>query len=355
MKRATFSPPRRSSPWESALHTLRALFFLLSPLGCAASNAGLPLDYRVGPYQEYATEYTFQRPRGAARSGGPSDPRSPVVVVLHGGFWDDGGTDEVALGLRQRHIVAVVPTYRGEKRRLDGKRSQGAVEFCAGEIEDVVVLLRALRSRPDIDPDRIALLGFSHGGCVALRVAAIDPRLAAVVAFSAPIEAAYTDRFLREHPFGMLGFAGWLRGEVESFVGATPDQAPEAWRLRSPLYVADSLRQPLVLVQGTDDALVPAQETCMLRDALHTHGRPIAEGYFEPNGAPDRTPVPVCSLLPRLAESSREQGPAVQIWYFEGEGHVFSKDAQNAALNRAADFLVRELHPSWASASGPAR
>jgi dipeptidyl aminopeptidase/acylaminoacyl peptidase len=222
-------------------------------------------------------------------------------------------------------------------------------------VEDVLALLRALRSRPDIDPDRIALLGFSHGGCIALRVAAIDPRLAAVVAFSAPVEAAYTDRFLREHPLGMLGIAGWLRGQVESFVGATPEQAPEAWRARSPLYTADSLRQPLVLVQGTDDSLLPVQETCMLRDALHANGRPIAEGYFKPNGAPDRTPAPVCAPLPRLAESRRKEGPPVQIWYFEGEGHVFSRDAQNASLTRAADFLVRELHPPWRDATGPAR
>jgi len=327
-----------------------------SLVGCAAANAGLPLDYRVGAYREYATLYTPAVPERAAdataaRGRGGETPvaprRLPAVVVLHGGFWgDDAATDDVALALRARHVLAVVPSYRGEERRLDGRVGDGAVEFCAGEVDDALAVVQALRARPDVDPERIAVLGFSHGGCIALRAAALDPRLAAVVEFAGPVDAAYTMRFLEEHPMGMFGFAGWLRGRVESYVGSTPESAPGAWKARSPLYAAASLRPPLVVVHGTEDAIVPVRETCMLRDALAAAGRPVEEGYFEKNGTPDPSPAPVCPPPPRAGREGAAGAP-VRIWYFEGEGHVFSAEAMNAAVGRAADFLVRVLRPPW--------
>ena len=59
----------------------------------------------------------------------------------------------------------------------------------AGYVQNVVDLRRAvdlLAARPDVDPRRIALVGFSHGGVLAGIVAGIDHRLAAVVVMSGP-------------------------------------------------------------------------------------------------------------------------------------------------------------------------
>ncbi len=325
------------------LQGLAGLAGTLLVTGCATARAGLPLDYRVGVYEERATLY---QPAPRVRANAPASARWPVVVVLHGGFWGDGkDTEDIALRLGERGVLAVVPTYRGESRRLDGQASEGAVEFCKGEVDDVRALLRDLEKRADVDPTRIALLGFSHGGCVALRTAAREPGLAAVVTFDAPTDAGYTARFLGAHPFGMFAFAWWLRNEVLTFVGADPEDAPAAWKARSPLYETDTMRAPLVLVHGTDDVLVPVVETCALRDALRVRGHPVEERYFGKDGVPDPSPTPACAPAPP-ASGSATPASAVQVWYFEGEGHLFSQEAQQGALARVFDFLTSTLSPA---------
>jgi hypothetical protein len=52
--------------------------------------------------------------------------------------------------------------------------------------DDAAAAVRFLRARPEIAPDRIALIGHSEGALVALLVAARDPKLAAVVLMAGP-------------------------------------------------------------------------------------------------------------------------------------------------------------------------
>ncbi len=320
-----------------------ASWVLLALMGGCASGPGVPMAYRVGKNREFATLY----PPVSSSQG---RVRGPAVVLLHGGFFgDDGPTRAMARELSARGVLAVVPSYRGEKRGLDGARSQGRIDFCGGEVEDTLVLLHRLRERPDVDPERIGLLGASHGGCIALRTAESDPRVKGVVTFSAPTEAAFTYQHLLDHPLGMLGFAGWLGGRLQAWVGGNPQALPRQWAARSPLY-GPLPRMPLLLIHGTSDCIVPVDETCWMSDALRRQGRQVTERYFD-HGGRDVPPYPVCGrqggppgIAGVVAAPQEAGGGAVEVHYYAEHDHVFGKKAWAQAKHRALDYLVVELY-----------
>jgi X-Pro dipeptidyl-peptidase (S15 family) len=98
------------------------------------------------------------RPTGGAT-------KHPVVVLNHGGFSGlkgdaDGG---LCVTLARKGYVAIEASYRGE----DG--SQGNVEACLGEVDDVLAMLTVALVQPYADSAHVGMLGSSHGGCVTLR------------------------------------------------------------------------------------------------------------------------------------------------------------------------------------------
>ncbi|HEY3352709.1 MAG TPA: alpha/beta fold hydrolase, partial [Polyangia bacterium] len=119
-------------------------------------------------------------------------------VLLFEGPGQSGAVNERGLRFRPDYEVPV----------------RAAIDFVAG--------------RPDVDPERIALLGFNWGGHFALRVAAHDQRLRAVIA-DAPIISLF------EHMVGMNPtevrqvlalpadqLPAMLRAQVERVVAASP-------------------------------------------------------------------------------------------------------------------------------------
>ncbi|HET8647505.1 MAG TPA: prolyl oligopeptidase family serine peptidase, partial [Vicinamibacteria bacterium] len=91
--------------------------------------------------------------------------RRPVLVVNHGGFEGLGGEWNGGLckTIAQAGYVVIESSYRGE----DG--SEGRVEFCLGEVDDVLAMLDVALQQPYADRRRVVMWGGSHGGCVTTR------------------------------------------------------------------------------------------------------------------------------------------------------------------------------------------
>jgi acetyl esterase/lipase len=152
-------------------------------------------------------------------------------------------------------------------------------------VADVKCLLGRLREQGDrfgIDPGRVFLLGRSAGGEIALVAAysAGDPRLppscavedapvSAVTALYAPTDLAWG----HAHPIR----PDVVRGPeaIELYLGGTPEQAPDAYRLASPLTWADHPLPPTLLVHGTDDRLVSVEHSRRLARGLRAAGQPV--------------------------------------------------------------------------------
>lgn len=73
--------------------------------------------------------------------------------------------------------------------RAHGESEGAWVTYGFLERKDLTAALNLVSQRPDVDPKRIGALGFSRGGTVVLEVAAVDPRIRAVVVESTAVSA----------------------------------------------------------------------------------------------------------------------------------------------------------------------
>lgn len=105
--------------------------------------------------------------------------RRPASLVLHG-FGSNkasGGSRAVAKLFAEFGYAALRFDFRGCG---DSAGVRGRV-ICLEQVEDTKNALSFLATRPEIDPDRIGLIGASFGAAVAVYTAGVDPRVAACI------------------------------------------------------------------------------------------------------------------------------------------------------------------------------
>lgn len=341
--------PARGKSAAGRLPSLQSRRGLLALLALAASGCfnwnqvptGVEqhaLDLRVAGLTQL---YTVLMPRPGAA---PGPLRRAGVVLLHSGFsGDESESAKLARQLAQRGMVVILPSYRGEHRKVDGKRSEGKIEFCRGEVDDAQAALHWLRAQPFVDGQRLAALGSSHGGCIALRLGAREPELRALVTFSAPVAAAPLIEHLESHPAQTFLYNGILAGQLRSYIKATPQEHPEVYTERSPLVATNALKMSLLIFHGTKDHIVPREQACWLYQALISGGRQVQESWISPQGTVYR---PATSGCPQAAAATAPTAPLpapTKFVFLEGQGHFYARRPKETARAMALDFLQEEL------------
>jgi pimeloyl-ACP methyl ester carboxylesterase len=135
-------------------------------------------------------------PEGVARG-----ERRPAFLVLHG----FGSNKESGNVLRPAEILGSLGyvTLAFDMRGCGASEGEKARVICLEQVEDTSSALTFLATHPNVDPDRIGVIGTSFGGAVAVYSGGVDPRIAAVISNG-----------------------GWGDGE-RKFRGQHP--TPEAW------------------------------------------------------------------------------------------------------------------------------
>jgi alpha/beta superfamily hydrolase len=118
----------------------------------------------------------------------------PAAVVCHphpmmGGAMGNTVVVAVCRALAERGWVALRFNFRG------AGHSAGSFDEGRGEMDDVAGAVDFLCARPEVDTDRLALVGYSFGAGVGLRHAVRDPRLRWLVGI-ALVQEHYADPFL---------------------------------------------------------------------------------------------------------------------------------------------------------------
>jgi dienelactone hydrolase len=292
--------------------------------------------------------YTVLSPQQSATQ---SQRRRPAMILLHSGFsGDERSTADLARTLAQHGLTVILPAYRGEVRKLDGKRSEGTIEFCEGEVDDAQAAFDWLSQQPAIDPLRIGVMGASHGGCIALRLGVRDPQLRVVVALSAPVAAAQLLRHLQAQPTRTFFYNGILASQLQSYLQGAPEQYPEAYAERSPLFTAGQLPMPLLIVHGTKDSIVPVEQACWLVQVLRDSGRTIHESRITPQGLRQEVqssqcpPMPVQPVPPRREpQPVRNISARTELVLLQQQNHFYDAQIAAAARKVAIQFLLEEL------------
>ncbi len=147
--------------------------------------------------------------------------------------------------------------------------------------DDVRAAVAWLRSRPDIDPEHIALLGHSEGGMIAPMVAATDPRLAGVVLLAGPSKGGreiidFQLRYAVDHDSAI---APVKRDSAFAASKAAFDTTAARQRWMQFFFAHDPLATirrvttvPVLILQGATDQQVTADQAEVLGAALREAG-----------------------------------------------------------------------------------
>lgn len=176
---------------------------------------------------------------------------SAGALVLHG--WGGSAADmipvaEVLVGMGL-HVLAL-------DARSHGRSDAAAVASMPSFAEDARTALIWMRTTPQVDPSRIALLGHSVGAGACLFVAAEDPDVAAVVSLASMADprAFMAERMTHRLPGPLTALA--LR-YIEHAIG-------HRYTEFAPVHTVKRVRRPMLLLHGEQDATVPVSDAYQL-------------------------------------------------------------------------------------------
>jgi acetyl esterase/lipase len=188
----------------------------------------------------------------------------PAIVVIHGGTWSDGDRQEFAAFnayLASRDYVVAAIDYRlAPQWRFPAARD---------DVLSAVAFLKVYASELRIDATRLALIGRSSGGQLALLAAytAQEPAIKGVVSIYGPSDL----RSQYENPAAAR--VRDTRGAIEAYLGGAPGTASDdAYYAASPVNFVNSSSPPTLLVHGERDPIVPASQTSALEQRLRQAG-----------------------------------------------------------------------------------
>jgi pimeloyl-ACP methyl ester carboxylesterase len=251
------------------------LEFVLIPVTFGVIGANVPreaLDAATPADQGLEFEnVTFRTADGVRLSGWyiPSG-NGAVVIALHGASSTRSDVLSHAVVLAERGFGALLFDARGHGR----SEGTGMALGWYGDL-DVRAAVTFVERRPDVDPDRIAVLGESMGGEEALGAAAADDRIRAVVAEGA------TGRVGGDAGQGHAGFVertmGWIQDQVADVLTdaerpGTLHDAVAAVAPRPILLIAGNRGEEIRTNRYLRDAAPGSVDLWVLSDTDHTKG-----------------------------------------------------------------------------------
>ncbi len=197
----------------------------------------------------------------------------PAIVFPHGGPWarDVYGYDSFAQFLANRGYVVLQPNFRGSTGYGKEFLNAGNKEWGTGAMQhDISDGVKWLIEQGYADPDRVAIMGGSYGGYATL----------AGLAFTPELYAAGVDIVGPSNLFTLLeSVPPYWKPAIKMFHErmGDPNNPADAERLReqSPLFSADRIEDPLLVIQGANDPRVKQHESDQIVVALRDRGFPV--------------------------------------------------------------------------------
>ena len=187
----------------------------------------------------------------------------PGVIVVHGGSWQNGDNGEfLALNgyLAARDYVVAAINYRLAPRwRYPAGRD---------DVLSAIAYMKVYGPQFGVDPTRLALLGRSAGGQLALLCAftAEEPAIRGVISVYGPTDL----QFAYDHPAPRKLID--TRGVLETYLGGSPASTKQTYFDASPINFVTSSSPPTLLIHGLHDGMVSPEQSGRLDARLQQAG-----------------------------------------------------------------------------------
>jgi acetyl esterase/lipase len=196
----------------------------------------------------------------------------PAVLAIHGGGWRGGSKRDYG------QMAAELVQYGYVVAAVDYTLSSPAAPSWPANLDDLRAAVRWLRRNANVyhvDPNRIAVMGASAGGHLAVLLAT-SPEVAVAApegSTSARVQAVI-DFY---GPTDLAALAEGSRGAAPSlalFLGGRPKDVPDRYAAASPARHVTPDTPPMLLIHGDADRLVPLDQSRRLAAALEQAGVP---------------------------------------------------------------------------------
>lgn len=228
-------------------------------------------------------------------AGASKQKPAPLIVYPHGGPWvrDNWGWDPTVQFLASRGYAVFQPNYRGslcyewripEEDRFDFRKMH----------DDVTDGTRALIKSGLVDPDRIAILGWSFGAFLSLSGVAFEPdqyRCAATLSGVYDFEQVMKE----ERKSGNFSASAWLRRKI-----GDPKKQQEKFEAESPVRHVANIKVPIFVGHGRSDQVAEISQANRLIGELERHGVPYEKHIERSEGhgmAFTRNMVELCTKV----------------------------------------------------------
>ncbi|MBE9063172.1 S9 family peptidase [cf. Phormidesmis sp. LEGE 11477] len=251
--------------FDRGAQTLEKLYDAWPMLPSEHLASTTPIRYEARDGVEIPAYLTL--PKGISSEG------LPVVVFPHGGPWgrDYWGYSSVAQFYANRGYAVLQPNFRGSAGYGKTFLNAGNQQWGTGVMQhDVTDGVQYLIDEGIADPERIGIMGFSYGGYATLAGLAFTPEHYAAGASVVGPSNLIT---LMENipPYWVP-----IQDSMDLRVGDPNDPGDhDRLKAQSPLFSADQIQAPLLVVQGANDPRVLQQESDQIVRALRDLGRPV--------------------------------------------------------------------------------
>ena len=204
----------------------------------------------------------------------------PALIMVHGGV--HGNMSETYWPFIreavERGYVVITPDYRGSTGY--GKEFHEAIDYGGYEVDDAMSAYDYLvKTLPHVDPDRVGMMGWSHGGYITLLSVLRDRHPFKAGAAIVPVTNLIF-RLSYKGPGYQRSFSTMKR------VQGLPFEKRDEYVARSPFYHVDKLKVPLLVHVATNDEDVNYEEAQMLIWALRAQKPDLAETKIYVNPTP---------------------------------------------------------------------
>jgi dipeptidyl aminopeptidase/acylaminoacyl peptidase len=197
-----------------------------------------------------------------------STGKLPLLVLVHGGVHGDVKADgdlPIVRELIEQGYAVIAPDYRGSTGY--GRDYWRLIDYGGLENDDVIAGKKwMLENHPEIDGERVGILGWSHGGMITLMNIFDHPQDYKVAYAGVPVSDLVARMGYKDQGYRELFSAPYHLGKN------TAENVAE-YRRRSPAWNTEKLQTPLLIHTATNDEDVNVLEVEHLIQSLKAAGK----------------------------------------------------------------------------------